>query len=96
MVSSRCGLALLLPRLATSGTIVRVKLDSNDRTLATRLKNRDLTSFNVEVRWSNQSGAGFLHGLLYKTVAEGDREFLLQCILESQEKSDREAASLYS
>lgn len=86
---SQGGVGLKLPAAVAIGSSLRVKVIGGDDILMQRLKNRDLTSFGVEVRWSSGSGTDFVHGLVYKTMRNEDREFLLQCILETQPQSSK-------
>lgn len=82
------GLALELNVSVTAGTMIRLKIDTPNEILKSRLDNRNLSGLNVEVRWSKPTGANYLHGVSYKSVQKADLEFLLQCILESQESTD--------
>src|SRR5690606_25121625 len=90
---SRGGIGLRLPAAVAVGATLRVKIDGGDDTLLKRLNNRGLSSFGAEVRWSSGYGSEFIHGLVYKTMRADDREFLLQCILESQPQASKRRAS---
>jgi class 3 adenylate cyclase len=89
---SMSGMALLLDQATASGTSLRIKIDTENQALKGRLENRDLTGFNVLVKWSKPSGNVYLHGVEYKDMARSDKEFLLQCLLESQESVKTKSA----
>ena len=77
---SEDGFGTISDDFVSSNTLVQVILTTTNDQVERKLKNMLLLKFNIQVKWSRRSGAGYKHGLKISGLTSEQKDFLLHCL----------------